>query len=431
MKEKSETVNTFPKHRWKVLGIGVVANASFSMIIGGLPAAGVLLRSSYMLTNSTLGFIFSMMGLGVALSELPWGMVTDKWGDRPVLLTGLSGTAIIALLMSFFAVPSPTYIPSVFSLTLFVLAMGLIGSSVNGSSGRAIMSWFTDAERGFAMSIRQTAVPMGYGLGALLFPYIALHFGFKVLYSFAGIVLFVCAFFTWLWLHEPNITKGEISDKKSVNNEVISSPLKRFEMWKIVTAIGILCAPQFVLLTFGAVFLHDFGHVSVYVSSISLAIIQVGAMIIRIWSGRWTDRNKNRKIYLKSCAILSTVAFIMLALSNTLLPRLVDEGTTIFSIVLILLFILSGVLVSAWHGVAYTELASMAGSKYVATALAMGNSVVFIVLFLTPLVVPYLTIHYSWTEVWIVSIICSIYAYICFPKSTSKLSKLKNIKTTL
>ena len=45
---------------------------------------------------------------------------------------------------------------------------GLLHGSVNGSSGRAIMALFREGERGFAMSRRQTAVPLGGGLGALM-----------------------------------------------------------------------------------------------------------------------------------------------------------------------------------------------------------------------------------------------------------------------
>jgi sugar phosphate permease len=53
------------------------------------------------------------------------------------------------------------------------LAVGVLGGSVNGASGRAVMRWFGAGERGFAMSIRQTAVPLGGGLGALILPSLA------------------------------------------------------------------------------------------------------------------------------------------------------------------------------------------------------------------------------------------------------------------
>src|ERR1700709_2146516 len=96
-----------PGHRWKVLGIGVAANASFSATFSGIPATAVFMRSGYHLGNGQLGLVLGLLGLGVALSELPWGLLTDRWGDRGVLLTGLGATAAWLLLMAFLVVPSP------------------------------------------------------------------------------------------------------------------------------------------------------------------------------------------------------------------------------------------------------------------------------------------------------------------------------------
>ena len=40
-----------PGHRWKVLGIGVVANACFSATFSGVPSTAVFLRAGYHLGN--------------------------------------------------------------------------------------------------------------------------------------------------------------------------------------------------------------------------------------------------------------------------------------------------------------------------------------------------------------------------------------------
>ncbi|TIR64377.1 MAG: MFS transporter, partial [Mesorhizobium sp.] len=54
----------------------------------------VVMRQDYHLDNASLGAALGLLGLGVALSELPWGVLTDRWGDRRVLLTGLGATAM-------------------------------------------------------------------------------------------------------------------------------------------------------------------------------------------------------------------------------------------------------------------------------------------------------------------------------------------------
>ncbi|TGV73467.1 MFS transporter, partial [Mesorhizobium sp. M00.F.Ca.ET.158.01.1.1] len=120
------------------------------------------------LSNAELGLALGLLALGVARSELPWGLLTDRWGDRRVLLLGLGATAAWLLVMAMLVVPTRSGIPDVMLLAASLLVTGLLGGSVNGSSGRAIMAWFRENERGFAMSIRQTAVPLGGGLGALV-----------------------------------------------------------------------------------------------------------------------------------------------------------------------------------------------------------------------------------------------------------------------
>ena len=93
-------------HRWKVLGVGFAANASFSAAFSGIPTTAVFLRAAYHLGNHGLGLALGMLGLGIAISELPWGLLTDRWGDRRVLLSVgpwplvwavASGFALVAL----------------------------------------------------------------------------------------------------------------------------------------------------------------------------------------------------------------------------------------------------------------------------------------------------------------------------------------------
>ncbi|MFP3748121.1 MFS transporter, partial [Achromobacter sp. SIMBA_011] len=81
------------------------------------------------------------------------GMLTDRWGDRRVLLTGLVSTAAALLAMAVWVTPTETRVPGLPLLEAGFLAIGLLGGSVNGSSGRAVMAWFGPAERGLAMSI--------------------------------------------------------------------------------------------------------------------------------------------------------------------------------------------------------------------------------------------------------------------------------------
>ncbi|RVD65106.1 MULTISPECIES: MFS transporter [unclassified Mesorhizobium] len=394
-----------PGHRWKVLGIGVAANAAFSATFSGIPATAVVLRQGYHLGNAELGLALGLLGLGVALSELPWGLLTDRWGDRRVLLIGLGATAVWLLAMAMLVVPTKAGIPGVTLLSASLLITGLLGGSVNGSSGRAIMGWFRENERGFAMSIRQTAVPLGGGLGALVLPSLALAFGFGAVFGVLAGASALSALFAWRWLHEPP-TAGE---GHLASAAVGPAPLRNRDVWRIATAIGLLCFPQVAVLTFASVFLHDFVGLGTAAISASLAAVQIGAMVMRIWSGRFTDRHGNRRQFLRLCSAFSALAFAMLWLLVLFGPT-VPGGQLIWLAVLPVVLIVAGISVSAWHGVAYTELATLAGASHVGTALSLANTFVFVGFFLVPVAIPGLLHLWSWSGVWLAAAICALIA---------------------
>ncbi|MBN9221012.1 MAG: MFS transporter [Mesorhizobium sp.] len=394
-----------PNHRWKVLGIGVAANAGFSATFSGIPATAVVLRQGYQLSNAQLGVALGLLGLGVALSELPWGLLTDRWGDRRVLLIGLGATAAWLLAMAMFVVPTRSGIPDVSLLSASLLLTGLLGGSVNGSSGRAIMAWFRDSERGFAMSIRQTAVPLGGGLGALVLPSLALTFGFAAVFGLLAAASAVSALFAWRWLHEPPTGEGH-----SVSAAVSGPPpLRNIEVWRISTAIGLLCFPQVAVLTFASVFLHDFAGLGTASISASLAAVQTGAMVMRVWSGRFTDRHGNRRQFLRLCSGLSGLAFALLWLLVVAGPA-ISGGQFFLVAILPVVLVVAGICVSAWHGVAYTELATLAGAGHVGTALSLANSFVFVGFFLVPVAIPGLLHLWSWSGVWLSAAVCALAA---------------------
>ncbi|CAH2892577.1 MAG: Uncharacterized MFS-type transporter [uncultured Paraburkholderia sp.] len=400
-------------HRWKVLGVGFAANASFSAAFSGVPTTAVYLRSGYHLGNDGLGLVLGMLGLGIAVSELPWGLLTDRWGDRRVLLLGLLSTAAALAGLALFAAPSGAQVPHIATLALGLLLVGLLGSSVNGSSGRAVMAWFREGERGLAMSIRQTAVPAGGGVGALLLPLLAARFGFVSVYAVLALACAITAAFAWQWLHEP--THADAVPVAHGANPVARSPLGEIGIWRVALGAGAFCVPQLAVVTFGTVFLHDFGHAGVLTISVAMAAVQVGAAIARVWSGRWTDRRGNRRAYMRGCSLPTAVLFAALALATGVVGMQHAAMPTV-GLILASMIVLGGVSASAWHGVAFTELATLAGTQRAGTALAIGNTCVFLMLFFTPLAIPPLLSLGSWPMVWAVASISALIALPVFPR---------------
>ncbi|WP_462380457.1 MFS transporter [Pseudomonas sp. Marseille-QA0892] len=388
-------------HRWKVLATGVTANVAFSAGLSGLPATAVYMRADYGLDTAGLGLILGIMGLGLAISELPWGVAADRWGDRPVLLIGVGSVAAFFLWMMGFAVPDADHLPVV-ALSIGLVAVGLFGGSVNGASGRAIMAWFATHERGLAMSIRQTAVPLGGGMGALGLPWIASHYGFAGIF---GALAAGCAFsfvMTACWLRDPPQRVSGLLGAPS------RAAWKDSGLWRTAGAIGILCLSQFAVINFTVLFLHDYAGLEIMWSAMTLAAIHLMAGAARIWSGYLTDRRGNRRGFWRRCVYLAFGAFLILAFASWVWPG---------SRAIALPMLIAGVLISTWHGVAYIEIASAAGTRRAGTALGMANTCVYMSLFIAPLGIGRLQEGLTWPAIWTIVALTTLLAIPLMPRT--------------
>ncbi|MCP2354961.1 sugar phosphate permease [Nonomuraea thailandensis] len=389
-----------PRHRWVVLAVGVGAQAAFAAMFSGIPVTGVSMRAGYHLSTEALGLVLACLGLGVAASDIVWGLLTDRFGDRRVLLTGLSATGALLAVMAVAVTPPDG--AGVALLALCLALAGALGGSVNGASGRAVMTWFAEGERGFAMSIRQTAIPVGGAVGVALLPWLAGSYGFRAAYAVPAAFCLAAAAATWRWLHEPAPPdpgtgpaapasgarpRGGAAPRPEVADD--RSPLRRWDVWRLALAGALLTVPQFAVLSFTAIFLHDVKGEGATLAGITVVIAQLGGGAARIWTGRRTDRTGARRTHIRAIGVLAALAMAGAA-------ALTDAPTPLTVTALAL----GGLLANAWHGVAYTEIAAMAGASRAGAALGLLGTTLFAMGFLTPLLIPMVIAHTSWAAVW-------------------------------
>ncbi|WP_446470720.1 MFS transporter [Xenorhabdus stockiae] len=385
-------------YRWFILSVGVLAQATFAMGFAGIPVTGILMRDDYHFSLFSLGVVLGAMGLGVAISEIFWGMLTDKLGDKTVLILGLWLSASAFTYISFFLTPEKNEVINYLHLSASLMIAGAFGGSINSSSGRTVMSWFDDSERGFAMSIRQTAIPIGGAIGTGLLPWIAYSYGFQITFIVLAITGISVGLFVLLFV---NSKHTEIKNAHSTDF-TIKSPLKKVEVWKITIAAGFLTVPQMAVLTFGGVYMKDVLHIDLSLITLILISVQIGGGALRIWSGYYTDKNKNRIQLLKQLSILGGISSLVLCF-------FVDSA-----FLGVILLILTGLFGHAWHGIAYTETAVKAGVERAGTALGMIGTTVFISSFLTPIMISRILDYYNWSIVWGIIGLLTMISLLCF-----------------
>src|SRR5690606_6048725 len=114
------------RYRWVVLAVGAFGAATYAMLRMGLPSLGPALREQLDLSLAEVGVAFSVLALGGTITLIPWGVLTDRIGERPVMVVGMALFAG-ALVATAFA---PGYVALLVALAL----AGGMGSASTGAS---------------------------------------------------------------------------------------------------------------------------------------------------------------------------------------------------------------------------------------------------------------------------------------------------------
>jgi sugar phosphate permease len=360
------------RYRWVVLGAGTFAQASFSASTVGLPALGPALKSHYGLTLGETGVVLAATGIGMLFTLLPWGLVADRVDERWVIATGLTAAA------GSLAIASTT--GSFGAVTAALVATGALGASVNAASGRAIMAWFPASELGLALGVRQTAIPIGGALGAVVLPTLASAGGTRAAFLFlAG----SCA----TGATAATFVRG--GGKAEPELEEISSPLRDPHMWLLGLGTGLYLVAQIGIISFVVLFLHDERHIRR--AWIALAAIYVLATAARIASGWISDRLGRRLGPLRTIGVGLAAATAAVA-----------AATSAPLALLIPLFVIAGVLSMAWNGLAYAAAAEAAGTRKTGAALGFQQTLLGVVVAGAPPAIAAIATH-SWRAAFVVA----------------------------
>ena len=330
------------RYRWTILALGTGAQTAYSAVFLGIPVLAPALQHEYELTLTQVGLAIAAANAGSVFTLLAWGLLADRVGERVVLAVGLAGCGVGLFVAAF----APSFAVLVLALTLG----GASGASVNAASGRAVMSWFGRDERGFALGIRQTALPIGGLLAALLLPPIEAAGGVQ-----AGLVALaagclVAALAGASGLREAPHTEGELAG--------LGHPVRDPRMWRLSIGSALVLAAQISILSFLILFLHGERGLSTAAAAGVFALIQALGAAARILSGRWSDRIRARIAPLRQLALgLTATLAAAAALLSAPLP------------ILIPVFVAAGALSLSWNGLSFTAAAELAGRARAGAAL--------------------------------------------------------------
>jgi MFS family permease len=266
---------------------------------------------------------------------LPWGLAADRFGERAALAIGLGACAVFLGLAAF----ATTF----WVLFAFLALAGASGSSVNSASGRAVVQWFGPRERGLALGIRQSAIPAGGLIGAIVVPRLAAAGGSEWAFLFLAAL---CAFGALVGAIV--LRSGEAVE--TLDSASVMRTLADAKLWHLCLGSGVYLYGQLALIGFVVLFLNEERGIPASRAALVVAFAQLLAVGLRVAVGHWSDvvGSRVRPLRLVGLAIAGGLA-LTAALTGGPLWLLVG-----------VLAVASG-LSMAWNGLSFAAAAELAG----------------------------------------------------------------------
>lgn len=350
----TDTVTATP-NRWVMLVVSMLGQVAGTVFVNGAPFLIPYLHLERGLSLPEAGVIAAAPFVGVMATLVLWGLVVDRIGERATMAAGLAIVTVGATGAAFSS--------SLVALGVWFVVGGIGAGSANSASGRVVVGWFPVHRRGTAMGIRQTALPLGVGIAALLVPNLVRADGLRTtLLVTAAICAAATVLSAWLIVDPPRPTRAEAADRGQLAN-----PYRRdHRLTRIHLASALLVVPQFTVWTYMLVWLIDDKGWSTFSASVLVAVTQVLGASGRIGAGWWSDRVGSR---------LGPMRIVAIAAAATMLALGVLSGTPLG----IALIIIATAVTVADNGLAFTSVAEIGGPYWSGRAMGLQNTGQYIV----------------------------------------------------
>ena len=283
--------------------------AFFATMVARLAISPVvpLIVADFDITNTAIGLALSGMWVAYALTQFPSGILTDRVGEKPVVLLAVGGTAVGSLLLA---------VAPVFGV--FVACTIVIGlmAGLHYTPATVLLSRLFD-NVGTAIGIHSLGSPLAGLLAPIAAAWIGFRYGWRPAVAI-GAVAAIPVFLLVLWRirpAEPRNPDGAMRD--SLDRTVIVELLTRR---KVAFTLAIMIAGTFVwqgIASFLPTFVINYHGrtATLAAAAFSAYFVIQGATLVVV--GAYADRY-GRDLAIASCMLTGTVGFLVVLLGSGL-----------------------------------------------------------------------------------------------------------------
>ena len=249
-----------------------------------------------------IGLAFGMYGLTQALFQIPFGILSDKFGRKKMILIGL----FIFLLGSIFIYFSQ-------SLWMIIIGRGLQGAGAISAVLLALLADLTtDSARTKSMAIIGASIGLTFGISIVLSPILNSYLGFENIFLMIATLTIIAMGVLLKYIPSPiNIEKNK--ENKTPFRQVIFDKV----FLKLDLGIFSLHASQIIMFMMILVMLNNIGypikyHWQIYLPVFVISILAIVPMILLS-----SKKQMLKTFFLGSIILLIIVQYLFMSWSDS------------------------------------------------------------------------------------------------------------------
>ena len=368
------------RYRWVVLAAATLTQMGTAFAFLGVGALAAHFRAEFDLDGARTGLIVTAVALAPLFVMIPVGRMLDRRSETVIMTVGALLLAAGIVAASF---------ASSYPLLLFILFCGGAGYATSQPGGSKVVAhWFEARQRGLAMGIRQTGLPLGGAAAAAVLPRLAgTHSLGVALQVAAGVV--AGAAVTFALVNRPHGVRGP-RDRPRIRQDV--GALLRVPAFRRLLAIGIvMVSAQLVIIVHLMSFLFDTKGIALVDGAWVLFAAQAAGVPGRIVLARWSDRRSGgRTMPMAMALIVTSVAVLAIPAFGGSFAAWLFLGAA------------TGFFAFGWYGPWVVAVAETGSPTSMGTTLAVamtGNQLAIV--FAPPLFGLIVDVTGTWTPAWV------------------------------
>jgi nitrate/nitrite transporter NarK len=265
-----------------------IMNTSYTNVLDDI-------KSELLLNYTWAGALMSGYFVGYTIGQIPWGIISDRYGSRRAMSLSVFGISLSTLLFG--------YSNNIQIAVIIRFFSGLLGAGIFVPSVKLVSSWFNATERGTALGLLSIGGSLGMIAASWIVPLVSASMTWRVSMKLVGIFGVLSALICFYFLKDRDIDNARIMNIQDI-------PLNEPNFWYLSLVQFIRLGSFYTFIAWMPLVLKEEYELSIVATSAAMSLLNFAGILSNPAGGIAADQYGEKQVLVTG--FLSQMLFIIL-----------------------------------------------------------------------------------------------------------------------